>query len=485
MTAFPSTMRLLPALLSRLLPALCAAGAGLALAVAPARAAGGPERVVIDYWEKWSGFEADAMRAVIQDFNASQDGIEVRFLTVSPIDVKLLLAASSGHPPDVAGLWEYNLPDFAEKGALLPLDAALAEAGLGADHYVPVYWELCRHRGFTWALPTTPGCIALFYNKRLFREAGLDPERPPRTLAELNALDRRLTRVELERAGRTVRVGFDQLTEAERAGRRYRLVQVGHLPQDAGMFVSAWGLWFGARYHDGAGRILADSPENLAAYRWMEEATRTYGLDHLRDFSAAYGQSQTSQSPFLGGNAAMVAQGPWMKNFIERYAPDLEWGVAPFPAAAGVADDAPPTLVVSDMIVIPRGAKHPREAFAFIRYLQRQEVAEKLARLQQKFTALRAVSADFVAGHPNPAIREFIALAHSPGARHIPRLANWREYDIEMTIAAMRVRYLLSPPEEALAVVQRRLQRSTDRLTRRWSIIGAERLKEWSEHERW
>jgi hypothetical protein len=104
-------------------------------------------RVVVDYWEKWSGFEAEAMQAVVDDFNRSQDRIEVRFLSVSQVDLKLLLAASSGHPPDVAGLWSENLPDFSEKGALTPLDPGLAKAGIGAEHYIPLFWDLCRHRG--------------------------------------------------------------------------------------------------------------------------------------------------------------------------------------------------------------------------------------------------------------------------------------------------------------------------------------------------
>ena len=463
----------------------CLCLASLALPGWTAAAGDGADRVVINYWEKWTGFEADAMKAVIDDFNRSQSRIEVRLLAISPIDVKLLLAASSGNPPDVAGLWEYSIPDFAEKGALVPLDEALAAAHLGADHFLPAYWELGRYRGFTWALPTTPGCIALYYNKKLFREAGLDPDRPPRTFAELESMSRRLTRVEIERGGKVVRLGFDQLTAAEVQGRHYAIVQLGHQPADAGMFISAWGLWFGAKYFDGDRRIMANDAGNLAAYRWMRDITLTYGLDNLRDFSAAYGQSQTSQSPFLAGTAAMVVNGPWLKNFIEKFAPDIEWGVAACPAAPGVADDAPRTLVVSDMVVIPRGAKHPHEAFEFMCYLQRQDVAEKLARAQQKFTALREVSPDFIAHHPNPAIRQFIELARSPNATPVPRLSNWREYDIEMTIAAMRVRYLLMSPEDALAVVQQRVQWRYDRIMRRWDIVQDERLAEWRGYERW
>src|SRR5579872_7244790 len=106
-----------PALVAALL--LCA-GPGCARHPAPSG------RVVVDYWEKWNGFEADAMRSIVEAFNRSQDRIEVHFLSVDEVDTKLLLAASSGHPPDIAGLWSENIPDFAEKGALTPLDGALA-----------------------------------------------------------------------------------------------------------------------------------------------------------------------------------------------------------------------------------------------------------------------------------------------------------------------------------------------------------------------
>ncbi len=474
----PSTRTLLGVL-------LLAAGSALGgCSGSGAPATGG--RIVVNYWEKWTGFEAEAMRTIVDDFNRSQDRIEVRLFSISPIDLKLLLAASSGHPPDVAGLWSFSIPDFAEKGALTPLDDALADAKLGADHYVPVFWELCRYRGFTWGLPTTPGCVALFYNKGLFRQAGLDPERPPRTFAELETMSRRLTRVELVRDGHRVDVPFDELTGAERAAKRYAIVQVGHLPYDAGLvYPSAWGYWFGAKLYDGEGRILADDPGNQAAFRWLRDTVLTYGQENLRDFGSSYGLSQTSRSPFLAGKEAMVVQGEWMVNFIERYAPDLEWGVAPCPAAPGVSDQAPMTLVESDVVVIPSGAKHPREAFEFIRYLQRQDVAEKLATLQRKFTALRDVSPGFVARHPNRAIGLFVQLARSPAARFVPRLSLWREYDNEMSVAADRVRNLLATPEAALAEVQQRVQWRSDRLQRRWNLVGRERLVEWREHERW
>jgi len=262
-------------------------------------------------------------------------------------------------------------------------------------------------------------------------------------------------------------------------------VQVGHLPQDAGMFLSGWGCWFGARYYDGDRRLLADDNGNLAAYAWLGDTARTYGVDNLRSFIDGFGVSQSAQTPFLGGTEAMVVQGPWMMNFIARYAPGLEWGVAPCPAADGVGGGQPVTLAQCDVVVIPRGARHPREAFEFICYLQRQEVAEKLARAQQKFTALREVSDGFLRGHPNPAIGLFITLSRSTGARYVPRLSVWHEYDSELAVARERVLDLKETPAEALSEVQRRMQRTLDRVMRRWDAVGNDRLREWRSYDKW
>ncbi len=442
-------------------------------------------RVIVRYWEKWTGYEAEAMEGIVDDFNRSQDRIEVRFLSVSEVDRKLLLATSAGNPPDLAGLWSDYVPDFAEKNALTPLDAAMADAGLEADAYLPLFFELCRHRGFTWGLPTTPACRILFHNKKLFREAGLDPERPPRTLAEFEEMNRRLTRVEITRDGRSREVSFADLTDEERRSRRYAITQVGHLPQSAGMFLSAWGHWFGAEYYDGDRRILADSPEMLAAYAWLRQPAQTFGVRNLQAFSSSFGVSQSAQSPFLGGSEAMVVQGPWMKDFIAHYSPGIEWGVAPFPAAPGVADEAPVTLIETDVIVIPRGAPHPREAFEFMLYLQRRDVAEKLALAQGKFTALRSVSPDFLARHSNPAIDKFIELARSPNARAVPRLSIWREFNEELIVAAENAIFLRATPGEALAVAQERMQWRLDRVLRRWDAVKEARVEEWRNHEHW
>jgi len=435
-------------------------------------------RVIVSYWEKWTGFELDAMQVVVEDFNRSQSRIEVRMLPVSQIDVKLMLATAGGNPPDLAGLWSFSVPDFAEKGALTPIDGALRRKGITRETFIPVFWDLCGHRGFQWAIPTTPASLALHYNRAIFRDAGLDPDKPPQSLSELEAMNERLTLVELMRTGQVVRVAYSQLTPEEKQARRFTIVRVGHLPQEPGWWLDMMGAWFGGSLYDGDRRITADAPGNLAAFRWFRDTAEKYGIENLRNYGASGGNFASPQNPFLSGRVAMELQGVWMHNFIEKYAPDLDWGVAPFPAADPVAGKDI-TIVESDVLVIPRGAPHAAEAFEFMAYICQRGPAEKLALGHRKFTALRDVSPEFFASHPNPHIREFVRLANSRQARSVPRLGIWREYQEEMRVAGGNAMWLVTPPEEALAQVQQRVSWRWERAQARWDHVAEKRQKEW------
>src|SRR6185503_16755319 len=143
-------------------------------------------RLRLEYWDKWSGFEMDAMRAVVDDFNASQQRIFVDFVSVSGIKEKTLIAAAGGHPPDIAGVWATDVIDYADKQAVIPLDDMARGNIVSREHFLPIYFDMGVYEGRLYGSPSTPGTTALHYNKRLFREAGLDPERPPRTIAELD-----------------------------------------------------------------------------------------------------------------------------------------------------------------------------------------------------------------------------------------------------------------------------------------------------------
>jgi ABC-type glycerol-3-phosphate transport system substrate-binding protein len=437
-------------------------------------------RVIVRYWEKWTGFERDAMRAVVDDFNKSQDRIHVEMTQVSQPDHKLILATAGGNPPDVAGLWSYNVSSFAEKGALTPLNHRLAEAEIGKDRYIPAMWDICTHRGMVWALPSTPSTVALHWNRRLFREAGLDPDIPPTSLEELDRMAEQLTIVAIKRDGKTVRVRFTELTEEERQAKDFDIIQLGFSPQEPGWWKQAWGYWFGADLWDGDRAVKADSPENIEAFRWIAGYTEKYGVKNMLSFGESFGNFSSPQNPFLDERVALEIQGVWMYNFIEKFAPHLDWAAAPFPSA--YPDTLPNvTIVECDVLVIPTGAAHPDEAFEFMRYVNTRGPMEKLCLGQRKFSALIDYSDDFVEQHPNPYIKVFIELAKSPNGKTTPRTPIWESYEDELIVAADRVYRHIATPRDALGYAQNRAAQAMARNLRIWDTTAEARMKAWAE----
>ncbi|MDX1971527.1 MAG: ABC transporter substrate-binding protein [Candidatus Sumerlaeia bacterium] len=415
------------------------------------------EKIKLVYWEKWDHFEAEAMKRLVEDFNASQDRIEVEYVRLVDIRTKTLLAVAGGRPPDIAGLFPEVLPLYAEKEAILPLDGLMERDNINASRYLPVIFSLCQHEGHTWGLPTTPTSLALYYNKRLFREAGLDPQKPPRTLEELQSMARRITRYNED--GRIERLGFS--------------------PELPRWFRLWWIHWFGGRLWDGEGRMTLDSPEAIAMLEWVQSFPITFGTESLQRFHATEGPFNSAQNLFIAGRVGMQLQGVWMANFIERNNPNLEWDVAPFPTAN--SGGHPVTIVNCDVLVIPRGSRHPEEAWEFIRFVQMQKNMERLCRDQWKFSPLVQVSESFYANHPHPRIQMFRTLSESPGAVPAPRPVIIEEVREEVYHALDSVWLLQATPHEAAQRAQVRLQGDLEQQLTQWKRVEKMRRLSWLE----
>ena len=407
-------------------------------------------RVEVTYWEKWTGFEGEAMRDTVDAFNVSQNAIHVNLLTTSQIDRKMLMATAGGIPPDVAGLWSVNVIPYADKNALLPLDDYVAASELDESDYISRYWDICYHNGHLWGLPSTPASLALHWNKELFREAGLDPDTPPKTIEELDEFASRLT------------------TRNEDG----EIEQIGFMPAEPGWWPWAWGQYFGGRLWDGKSKITATHPDNIRAYTWVQEYAQKLGVQQLQVFSSGFGNFSSPENPFLSNIVAMELQGVWMHNFIDKYAHGLEWGAAPFPYPADRPDLEGCTPVEADVLVIPRGAKHPDEAWEFIEFVNGQQGSEILNMGQRKFTPLLLVTDEFLSTHPNPYIDVFIDLAKSPNAFVPPQMPLWQEYSAELQTAFDQVWLDEKTPKEALQDVEDRMQAKLDRDLRRYERMG-------------
>jgi multiple sugar transport system substrate-binding protein len=414
-------------------------------ALAQASGAASPEgRVRVRYWEKWTGMEKDAMEAIVQDFNRSQSKIWVDYQSVSVYQQKTLIATAGGDPPDLAGLLAADIVDFADKNALIPLDDFMRGTHLTRAHFLPTYWDMGVYQERVWAVVSVPIVVSLHWNKDLFAKAGLDPDRPPRTIAELDEFARKLTII---KNGKIEQLGFLPADTTPSAG-----------ASGLNWWPYSWGFWFGARLWDGGDNITIDSPENIRAFTWFQSYAKAHDFARLQNFTSSFGNFASAQNPFLSGKLAMVLQGVWMGNFIQKFSPNMRWGAAAFPSEK--AGGPPIAIVDADMLVIPNGARHPKEAFEFIKYLTRQGPMEKVCLGQRKISPLRTVSQQFFDEHKNPEIRMFQDLAASPGAMAQPRMSVWQEYTLEIRNACERLLLLEATPQQALGDVKRVIQKS-------------------------
>lgn len=422
---------------------LAAAGAGFALfGPRPSKYSGG-SRVVIDYWEKWTGHEGAAMERVVDRFNESQDRIHVRYFSMNGIGQKALIAIAGGDPPGVIGLWNFSIPSYSEAGALLSLDDMVVEHGITKEKYAAPVWQLLTHRGKLWGLVNTCGSVALYYNKTLFRNAGLDPEKPPRTIDELDACHEALT--------------------SRNASNEYD--RVGFLHTEPGWWSWPWGYFFGGTLYDPVrDKALAASTANIDGYRWVQSYPEKYGASALIKFQSGLGVYGTAQHPFLAEKVAMTIQGPWLVNNIVEFKPTLDYGVTPMPVRASLLDPAQPIgLLDSDVLVIPRGAKHPAESMEFIAYTQRQDIVEELSLAHCKNSPLTDISEGFVRRHPHKYLHVHDAITRSSRAFCFPRTRTWPEYEKDFNSAMQRLWRLSEPAAVTLAQVQDRAQIQLDR----------------------
>ena len=406
-------------------------------------------RTVVRYWAGWTGVEGVAIQKIVQRFNQSvgaEKNIWVEYCAVSNVDQRMLISTAGGDPPDVALLYDYIVAQFAEQGALLPLDDLAREFNIQQTDFKPIWWDIGVYQNRLFALPAPPYTPALFYNKRLFREAGLDPNRPPRTIAEFDDYAAKLTR----------------------RGPDGKLSQLGFTlsPAMLGWWHWPWPYFFNGRLWDGE-HFTLDTVAGRAAFRWIVDNRRRMGAvglstseatdkainDSLLNFEGGAGTIEGPSNPFLCEKLAMVYQGPWLANWAMKYAPTLEFGVARFPS---VDEQHKFVFASTDVFVIPHGSPHPREAMAFLAWLMRRDVMEELCQLHGKGSPFAQPGPRFYDTHPNPYIRTFDALADSPETFGYPKMPMWTQArDETLHMLETIIRGVRSPDDLVRATQQK------------------------------
>lgn len=262
------------------------------------------------------------MGRLIAEFEATHPGVKLDWIDLPQKSIlqKLMATIAGGVPPDLVNLNTSTALVMAQNEALVDMQQAVPPAA--RELYFPNLWEAASYREGVYAIPWYVSTRVLMYNKALFREAGLDPEKPPRTWDEVASL------------ARTVRERTDS----------YGYIPVIRIVDD-------WRMNGVPIYDPRTFRALFDTPEGAARLEWYARLYQD-GVIPRESLSEGY---QGALDRYRQGSLAILEAGPQLLLKIKSDAPTVyaETGIAPMPRAAT------DLLSAATMnFVVPRSSKH-------------------------------------------------------------------------------------------------------------------------------
>lgn len=307
----------------------------------------------VTWWDTSTvGSEDKVFKKLAEDFEAKHKGVDVKYVNVpfGEAQNKFKNAAGSGSgAPDVIRSEVAWTPEFADLGYLAPLDGTPALKD--EKDFVPQAAASTEYDGKTYAVPQVIDSLGIFYNKKLFKDAGVEV---PTTIAELKTVSKAVK----DKTGKT------------------------------GMYLRGddayWFLSFlygeGGDLVDAEGKtVTVDSPAGVKAMKVVKDlvdsgAAKTDATDGWENMQAA----------FKGGDVAMMINGPWA--VADTYAgPQFKdktnLGVAPVPA--GSAGQGAPQG--GHNLGVYAGSKNLDASYAFVEYMSS---AESQARITTELNLL-------------------------------------------------------------------------------------------------
>src|SRR6056297_1231808 len=135
---------------------------------------------------------------MVADFEAENPDISVNAIYAGNYDdtrIKALAALESGEPAQLAVMFSIDAYDLIEQDLIVPFDSVVetAEEKAWLDGFYPALMANGQIEGQTWGVPFQRSTIVAYYNKDMFRDAGLDPEQAPTTWDEMVEMGKALT----------------------------------------------------------------------------------------------------------------------------------------------------------------------------------------------------------------------------------------------------------------------------------------------------
>lgn len=367
---------------------------------------------VAEYSSKTGPYFENAATA----FEEANPGVDVQ-IEVVPWDVllqKLTTDISGGANADLSIIGTRWLIDFVEQDIAAPLDDYMDDDFKA--RFIPVFLEPSILNGQTYGLPVAASARAMYYNKDLFEQAGV--ETVPDTWEELIEAARKISALGDDIAG------FG--------------LQGKEIETDVYFYYAFWAFGGNLVEEDGTSGLDTEAGYQAASlYKSLiDEGLTQPGV-------TSYNREDV-QNLFKQGKVGMMITAPFLASQIKDEAPDLNYGVAAIPAGP---DGDRGTYGVTDSIIMFENSENKDVAWAFLDMIFTTEwraeftAGEGFLPVNQEVAAMPEFA-------ENEDLKEFTALL--PEARFAPVIPGWEEI-AEITSNAVQTIYLGdTEPQQAL-----------------------------------
>lgn len=318
---------------------------GTALGLAAASAARAQD-VVLKFWDNQqteSGLSQYQQEAV-KRFEAENPGVKVEVTTIPypEYQQRLLTAVRGGNAPDVSTIDQIWVAAFARAGAIMPLDANAAAAGVKAETFFPGAWASANFDGKLWGIPFNVDVWQFsFVNKALFAEAGIDPQ----SIATFEGL----------------KTAAERLTDPQKG--RFGVGLFGHKGEDTVVVLDSFIFSNGGRVLGDDGRCALTEPAAVEALAYLQSLVPHAPSGILN------ASSGDMRELFLNGSLAIEFWPALEQPTLQKS--NLDWDFVNGTAPAG---KTPVGTYGGWNLVVYESSPNKELAWKFIQFMTREDV---------------------------------------------------------------------------------------------------------------
>ncbi len=315
----------------------------------------------VEFWHSMKGPNATALNQIVQQFNDAHKGkIKVKPVYEGDYDdtiAKYKTSVQQKHTPEIVQVYDIGSRFMIDSKQTVPMYKFIDKDKFDASQIEPNIANYYTFDGKQWSMPFNTSMPLLYINADLFKKAGLDPNKPPQNLDEIEQYAKKLTKK--DKNGRVTQYGFNAAIY--------------------GWYVEQLLATNGNQYCDKnngrsglASKVLFDSPDGVKIAQWWTDMVK-------KGYASNTGRTTDSaQQAFKSGTVGMELESTGeMRDFINASKGKFSVQAAPFPrlSGSGAADGG--TIIGGASLWI-NGVGHTdaqkRASWEFIKYASSPKV---------------------------------------------------------------------------------------------------------------